>query len=86
MDVLKLMIKMGESPRTADDPIRRDLASLIATELNFEPIEKASFIDKSPRLLPSDMSAFPRRPPLVTVIGRIHFISFVNINPFLYLF
>lgn len=71
VDVLKLMIKMGEKPRTSDDPIRYDLAALIAVELNYEPIPKSETMDRSPSKLPADISDLPKRPPIVTVIGHI---------------
>lgn len=71
VDVLKLMIKMGEKPRTSEDPIRYDLAALIAAELNYEPIPKSLTMDRSPSKLPEDVSDLPQRPPVVTVIGRI---------------
>ncbi len=71
IDVLKVMIKAGDQPKSSEAAMSKDLAILVAKELGFEPVENIAVSDLVPRVFQSDMSKYPRKPPVVTVIGRI---------------
>ncbi|RUP45885.1 hypothetical protein BC936DRAFT_147620 [Jimgerdemannia flammicorona] len=52
--------------------LNSDEASLIAMELDLNPIvDSEAAIDLYPRILPADMSSFPLRPPVVTIMGHV---------------
>ena len=73
IDILKLMIRLGERPFSAEQPMNKEVVELICEELYFEPIwEKATFEeDVGPVERPEDMSHFPRRPLVVTIMGHV---------------
>ncbi len=73
IDVLKLMIRLGERPWTCEQPINKDLVELICEELYFEPVwqKTTSDVDVMPIKKPADLKAFPRRPLVVTIMGHV---------------
>ncbi len=73
VDILKLMIRLGERPWSAEQPINRDVVELICDELYFEPVweKTTSDVDVLPMVRPKDMSGLPRRPLIVTIMGHV---------------
>jgi translation initiation factor IF-2 len=82
--VLKTMIRMGESPSSSVEPINRDIAEVICQEFNVNLKKETNGLDIKRRvieekstvkqfsLLFSLFSQFPRRAPVVVVMGHIN--------------
>ena len=73
LDILKLMIRLGERPWSAEQPINRDVVELICGELYFEPVweKTTSDVDVERAVRPKDYSSLPRRPLVVTIMGHV---------------
>lgn len=73
LDILKLMIRLGERPWSAEQPMKKDVVELICEELYFEPVweKTTSDVDVLPVGKPKDLSGFPRRPLVVTIMGHV---------------
>jgi translation initiation factor IF-2 len=73
VDILKLMIRLGERPWSAEQPINKDVVELICDELYFDPVweKTTSDVDVLPIPRPKDKSSLPRRPLVVTIMGHV---------------
>jgi translation initiation factor IF-2 len=73
LDILKLMLRLGERPWSSEEPINKDVAELICNELYFEAVweRPASDVNVEPLVRPADRSKLPRRPLVVTVMGHV---------------
>ncbi len=73
IDILKLMIRLGERPWSAEQPINKDLVELICDELYFDPVweKTTSDVDVLPVVRPKDKSGLVRRPLVVTIMGHV---------------
>jgi translation initiation factor IF-2 len=73
IDILKLMIRLGERPWSAEQPINKDLVELICDELYFDPVweKTTSDVDVLPVVRPKDRSGLVRRPLVVTIMGHV---------------
>ncbi len=73
MDILKLLIKLGEDPVNAEDVISPDVAELIAAELHFIPQRQTSepMVKARARLSKESASKLDRRSPVVCILGHV---------------
>ncbi|QDS71270.1 hypothetical protein FKW77_000946 [Venturia effusa] len=67
------MEEMGFSDIGHDHVLTAENAGLIAMEYGFEPVVETIVdgVDIVPEPLPEDMSQFPPRPPIVTIMGHV---------------
>lgn len=74
VDVLKVMIRLGERPQSANDTLPPDLIDIIASEFDCIPRRDSTMADLKPRRLQELTSGkqFPRRWPIVGVLGHIN--------------
>ncbi|XP_049850001.1 translation initiation factor IF-2-like [Schistocerca gregaria] len=73
VDVLKVLIRMNECPTTSDAFLNSELVDLIVTEFGRVPVRGKNVEDDIyPRELPEDLSAYPRRSPVVTIMGHVN--------------
>jgi translation initiation factor IF-2 len=75
VDVLKTMIKMGEKPLNADEPLPIELAELIAGERGLQASRPVHLTDKlTPRARPppEQYAALPRRAAITCILGHIN--------------
>eukprot|EP00002_Diphylleia_rotans_P030880 TRINITY_DN6393_c0_g1_i1.p1 TRINITY_DN6393_c0_g1~~TRINITY_DN6393_c0_g1_i1.p1 ORF type:complete len:679 (-),score=167.73 TRINITY_DN6393_c0_g1_i1:474-2510(-) len=77
VDVLKVMIRMGEKPKTANEILPVDLAELILMEKHYawKRVEERT-IDVLPAPEYDDQALYPHhkfvpRPPIVTIMGHV---------------
>jgi translation initiation factor IF-2 len=76
VDVLKTMIKLGESPLSSEEPLVVELAEMIASDRGFEileaaPIPASQLLEARPQPPPEVYATLPRRPPVVCIVGHI---------------
>jgi hypothetical protein len=74
VDILKVMIKLGSPPRHSDEYTDKDLVDVIVEQFGRKARRGVRGItDIAPRREPSDeeYAAFPRRAPVVSVMGHI---------------
>ncbi|KAF3906598.1 hypothetical protein ABW20_dc0108686 [Dactylellina cionopaga] len=66
------MLDLGFTETNPDFVLNAEMAGLIAMEYGFEPIvDKSHERDLSALPVPADKSAFPPRPPVVTIMGHV---------------
>eukprot|EP01104_Vermistella_antarctica_P012631 TRINITY_DN369_c0_g1_i1.p1 TRINITY_DN369_c0_g1~~TRINITY_DN369_c0_g1_i1.p1 ORF type:complete len:732 (+),score=191.00 TRINITY_DN369_c0_g1_i1:122-2317(+) len=76
VDVLKLLIRLGENPRSANDMVPPELADMIAVEFFFIPKRSDETFNSKydlqrSKVDPAMKSTYPLRPPVVTVMGHV---------------
>ena len=74
VDVIKTIIKLGESPKTVTFPVKTDLAELVIIEYGMEPIlpEGSESVEKYRRSFSDqEYAELPPRAPIVTVMGHV---------------
>ncbi|KAF4538073.1 Mitochondrial translation initiation protein [Lasiodiplodia theobromae] len=72
-DLVRKMEELGYEDINNDDILNAENAGLIAMEYNFEPAaaNPADDLDLYPAPEPEDMTIFPPRPPVVTIMGHV---------------
>lgn len=72
-DLVRKMEELGYEDINNDDILNAENAGLIAMEYNFEPAaaDPADDLDLYPAPEPEDMTIFPPRPPVVTIMGHV---------------
>lgn len=71
-DFVEKMEELGFEETGADFILNGENAGLIAQEYNYEAlIDKSDSEDLKPREMPEDMSIYPPRPPVVTIMGHV---------------
>ncbi|KAF2096923.1 initiation factor 2 [Rhizodiscina lignyota] len=63
--------QLGFGELSHDHVLNSENAGLIAMEFNFEPVVESADDDLRAAPLPEDMSVFPQRPPVVTIMGHV---------------
>ncbi|KAF0699813.1 Aste57867_9654 [Aphanomyces stellatus] len=69
--LVKTLRALGERHVQDTTELSAELAELAVEDMGMIPILVEGFVDLMPSVVPDDVSAFPARPPVVTVMGHV---------------
>ncbi|CAK4623585.1 unnamed protein product [Aphanomyces euteiches] len=69
--LLQTLRQLGERNLKDESELSAEVAELAVEEMGMIPILVEGFVDVVPTVVPDDCSAFPMRPPIVTVMGHV---------------
>eukprot|EP01125_Pyxidicula_operculata_P001083 TRINITY_DN1096_c0_g1_i2.p1 TRINITY_DN1096_c0_g1~~TRINITY_DN1096_c0_g1_i2.p1 ORF type:complete len:705 (+),score=214.81 TRINITY_DN1096_c0_g1_i2:35-2149(+) len=73
VDLVKILIKLDIPPRSSDELLPPDVVDLIVSDFKRIPVrEKVVGIDVHPRPPPGPDDDFPKRPPVVVILGHVN--------------
>lgn len=73
IDVLKVLIKLNECPKSSEEVLDKDLADMVVMDFGRIPFrEVRNTFNIVPRLVPEDNKKYPLRTPIVTVMGHVN--------------
>ena len=73
VEVIKQLIRLGESPKTINDAVSMEIAELIVTDLGMSPVlpEGTESTRLGRTFSDDEYAALPERPPIVTIMGHV---------------
>ena len=73
VEVIKQLIRLGESPKTINDAVPLEIAELIVTDLGMSCVlpEGTGSTQLGRKFSDEEYAALPERPPIVTIMGHV---------------